>query len=70
MDTLRPLLLVFLGRRTVLSGSAGMVTPAGQVSGGLSLRAAPPHARPRTARDTTKVGSHGRQTGSWLRHLS
>ena len=21
------------------------------------------------AHDTTKVGSHGRQTGSWLRHL-
>jgi len=38
MDTLRPLLLVSLGKRTVLPGSTGMVTPAGQVSGGLSLR--------------------------------
>jgi hypothetical protein len=29
----------------------------------------PPRAGPHAARDTTKVGSHGRQTGSWLRHL-
>src|ERR1700676_1747224 len=27
------------------------------------------HAGPHAARDTTKVGSHARQTGSWLRHL-
>ena len=46
------------------------------VSGGLSLgrparRASghTPRVGPHAARDTTKVGSHGRQTGSWLRHL-
>src|SRR5712691_10572357 len=31
--------------------------------------ARPPHAGPQAARDTTKVGSYGRQTGSWLRHF-
>ncbi len=29
----------------------------------------PPRVGPYAARDTTKVGSHGRQTGSWLCHL-
>jgi hypothetical protein len=43
-------------------GAAGPASAAGSASG-------PPAAcRPHAARKTTKVGSHGRRTGSWLRH--
>jgi hypothetical protein len=46
------------------NGAADSVSVAG-----LTLGDIPPRAGPHATRDTTKVGSHDRQTGSWLRRL-
>jgi hypothetical protein len=48
------------------SGSAHYFMPTARAQ---PWEARPPRAGPHAARDTTKVGSHGRQTGSWLRRL-
>jgi hypothetical protein len=59
--------LVTCGRRSSRRAPYGATGPASAAGSALAdpLAARRPHA----ARDTTKVGSHGRQTGSWLRHL-